>query len=497
MKKTILAALLILSQITFSQTVDLGFGNFPGYTIGQQDYSYYDMLIIDQNIFATSTSISEAVNVSKYDLNGILDNTFGQNGFKNISGADILSNNMFTYTKYLHKSADNKLLVISGYDFDTTNKVLCTKLNLDGTLDASYGVSGQVLSSITGKFVITAVQKLSNDELLILGRNSLTTDESQNTLLIIKINAQGIFDSSFGINGVFQLPPNLNSDEAIFDGESIYFLHRESSVFVTKFDLTTLNFDLNFAVNGELPIADFFPNQAISSFSVENNNIYILGDFTNNNQSMETFVAKYTNESIDSTFGINGIARFPILNTDNPYINSFSIKRFDDTLFIMGEILAAESMGQSGSFMAKLNSDGSIDESFGTGGVYVDTLFDISTLPTNYLYLDDAIIMAGMTLLPEIFGQPFMAKYQVQNNLAISQNTVPNFSFYPNPVADFLHFQNAEEVSSIAIYDVVGRLVKSTFISEDMIDLSFLKSGNYILKATTASNVLTFKILKI
>lgn len=496
MNKFILSAFLILSQISFAQTVDQNFGNFQGYTIGQQDYSYYDLLIIDQNIFASSISISQVVNVSKYDLNGIIDNTFGQNGFKNISGADIFFNNMFNYAKYLHKSADNKLLVITGYDFETTNKVLCTKLNLDGTLDTSYGVLGQVLSNIPGKFVINAVQKLPNDELLILGNNSMASNGSQDTSMIIKINALGIYDSSFGINGIFQLPPNMKSDEAIFDGQNIYFLKRDGTVYVTKFDLNTLNFDLNFATNGALPIADFFLNQSINSFSVENNNIYILGDFTNNNLLEETYVAKYSNESIDSTFGTNGVATFPILNANNPYISSFSIKRYDDTLFIMGEILADQNMVSS-AFMAKLNIDGSVDENFGTGGVYIDNLFDVATLPTNYLYLDDAIIIAGVTLLPEILGQPFMAKYRVENNLAISQNTVDNFNFYPNPVKDFLHFEIAGEISSIAIYDVVGRLIKSTRISENRIDLSFLQTGNYIVKAITSSKLMTFKIVKI
>ena len=497
MKKILLAAILLFNHFVFAQTVDLGFGNFPGYTIAEQDYGYSDILVLDQNIYALSASASENLNVSKYNLNGIIDTTFGEDGFKNISGAYNAFSTMFNYAQFLHISADNRLLITTGHDFNTVNKVLATKLNSDGTLDTSYGVSGQVLSTLPGKFTVNAVRKSTDDEFWIFGNNSIEENDFQGSQIIIKIDSQGNYDTSFGTNGIFYLPFNESIDAAYFSGESIYFFNRGDSEYLTKFDLNTLSYDLQFAGDGQLQIDNFFPFQEIRSFAIDGNDIYVLCDFTSENQSSETFVVKYSNEVVDSTFGINGIGRFPFLNTDILYIASFSIKKHSETLFIFGEIATTQNVSTSSSFFAKLNLDGSVNENFGNGGVYIDTLFEVSTLPTSYVYQENSIIIAGMTLLPEILGQPFMAKYRVQNNLATVQNNVPNFSFYPNPVQDFLHFQNAEEISSIAIYDVVGRLIKSTLISEDRIDLSFLQTGNYIVKATTPSKVLTFKILKI
>ncbi|MFY0625047.1 MAG: T9SS type A sorting domain-containing protein [Reichenbachiella sp.] len=57
-----------------------------------------------------------------------------------------------------------------------------------------------------------------------------------------------------------------------------------------------------------------------------------------------------------------------------------------------------------------------------------------------------------------------------------------SYSFYPNPVQDFLHTEN---IASIVLYDLSGHVVIHTGGTNDL-DLRNLKSGVYLMKATTS-----------
>ncbi len=84
----------------------------------------------------------------------------------------------------------------------------------------------------------------------------------------------------------------------------------------------------------------------------------------------------------------------------------------------------------------------------------------------------------------------------IQNPLGINQNEVESVSVYPNPVKDILHFNTQEPVTKITIYDVAGRIVSSNAVLENKVDLSTLKTGNYILKIYTEKGIVNTKLVK-
>ena len=70
---------------------------------------------------------------------------------------------------------------------------------------------------------------------------------------------------------------------------------------------------------------------------------------------------------------------------------------------------------------------------------------------------------------------------------AVSELTVRDFSFYPNPVVDklMLNFNENNSYSWI-LTDIVGRTLKSkTSCVDREIDMSEFEAGQYILKVTT------------
>ncbi|WP_329804340.1 DUF7619 domain-containing protein [Flavobacterium facile] len=85
----------------------------------------------------------------------------------------------------------------------------------------------------------------------------------------------------------------------------------------------------------------------------------------------------------------------------------------------------------------------------------------------------------------------------VQNTLGLQQNEIIIDVFvYPNPVKDILYFNSKETIINIEIYDISGRIISSNSVSENKIDVSKLKIGNYILKLYTEKGIMNTKIMK-
>ncbi|POS00807.1 putative repeat protein (TIGR01451 family)/predicted secreted protein (Por secretion system target) [Flavobacterium croceum DSM 17960] len=85
----------------------------------------------------------------------------------------------------------------------------------------------------------------------------------------------------------------------------------------------------------------------------------------------------------------------------------------------------------------------------------------------------------------------------VQNTLGLQENDfINNISVYPNPVKNILNFKIEDNISKVEVYDISGRILSSNSIHENKIDLSNLKTGNYILKLYTEKGIMNTKIIK-
>lgn len=72
------------------------------------------------------------------------------------------------------------------------------------------------------------------------------------------------------------------------------------------------------------------------------------------------------------------------------------------------------------------------------------------------------------------------------------------FSFYPNPVSDIFNVSYNEEISSIAIVNMLGQtvMVQTVNATSAQMDLSTLATGNYVAQISINGTVQTVKIIK-
>ncbi len=80
--------------------------------------------------------------------------------------------------------------------------------------------------------------------------------------------------------------------------------------------------------------------------------------------------------------------------------------------------------------------------------------------------------------------------------LGVADNTIENFSFYPNPVKNEINFNNIYSFSTVEIYGVQGNLIVSETISEGQNSLSInLPSGLYFVNFSNDLQNVTKKMV--
>lgn len=119
------------------------------------------------------------------------------------------------------------------------------------------------------------------------------------------------------------------------------------------------------------------------------------------------------------------------------------------------------------------------------GTVYTDAS-GIITLP----------IAAGVhTLTRNIAANLFYMKTSY-GTLGIEDLKAPKLRLYPNPVTTNIHLSGLDKIEKVEIYSLLGVLVKRIEADFETIDMSYLSSGTYLLKAYTEQAVYGQIIIK-
>ncbi|MBT3588841.1 MAG: T9SS type A sorting domain-containing protein [Flavobacteriaceae bacterium] len=67
---------------------------------------------------------------------------------------------------------------------------------------------------------------------------------------------------------------------------------------------------------------------------------------------------------------------------------------------------------------------------------------------------------------------------------------------YPNPTNGFVHIEGLSKVTSIKVYDALGRLVLKQRNPSNQIDVSSLSAGLLFIKIETANGSMVKKVIK-
>ena len=299
--------------------------------------------------------------------------------------------------------ADGKIVVAgeAGYG-EPTGSFFLRRYNTDGTVDINFGDSGNVISDFGfSEQGVYALAITSDNKIVAAG---FCNDLGLN-ICIARYLPDGSLDNTFGKNGV------VNSDLGGWEWARGMVLQPDGKIVITgrvtpspigNFMVARYtengNLDSSFGTNGRT-ITDLGADDQSGCIALQpDGKIIIGGDQNPLGGGFNTVfaMARYTtNGVLDESFGNNGI----VLQDFTDYtdiINSIALQS-DGKIIAAGQVNGNYDYIHEYMAAARFNTDGSLDESFGSNGL-VEAKYK-PNYPTNgasvLVQPDDKIILGG------------------------------------------------------------------------------------------------------
>ena len=431
--------------------------------------------------------------IRRYLKNGSRDNTFGKGGTATIA----IDSNFGCFGAALQ--ADGKVLATGFIFTDGLYKLICIRVKTNGTLDSTFGINGALIIQAPGKNIVFSGYNVTvkPDNKIVIG--ATTSDSFNNSsACIIKLKPDGLYDSTFGVNGMCL----LKTDSSFTHIQGLVQLRNGKmcvvgpSIHSNTFSLITTNgqIDSSFGTNGKTGVDSLRLTSVLEQADGK------LLAFAYSTVTFTSYLKRFTaNGIIDSTWGTNGLA--PI----NGPLEAL-------TLLPNGNFIGA-GINSTNYFVSSYKPDLSYDSSFGTNGTATIplSLFDTSATYADQAGLaidtnDHTITFAG--LADGVEADFFKLKLEGYTTaVPFLSSPLSSAYVYPNPSHDMamLHFSlSTAGAPAIMIYDINGRTVQTittqkTFTagSYDIpLSLNSLQPGIYFVHLQGGNGQQTMRLVK-
>ncbi len=74
--------------------------------------------------------------------------------------------------------------------------------------------------------------------------------------------------------------------------------------------------------------------------------------------------------------------------------------------------------------------------------------------------------------------------------ISLEEEALKSIGIYPNPANEVIKWQSSDEISAVALYDMLGREVQTNSAEAGEINTSGLDNGMYLLKFTSVSGMI-------
>jgi uncharacterized delta-60 repeat protein len=449
-------------------------------------------------LFTGPLSTNPQMALARYHPNGTLDNSFGTNG-KVVTpfGKSSEINSMILQT-------DGKIIAV-GYATDSMNiqHFALVRYNQNGTLDATFGENGKQIADFGDNSVATAVTIQTDNKIVVAGYYRYQNSEAgDKEIAMVRYLSSGKVDSTFNqtgkvltkINRIFndivssitlQVDGKIILCGSVLDptrGDDLCLFTEPSDLFVIRYDVNG-SLDNSFANNG------IFINKNSEGSTIKVLNAGKILVSGSNYMTKDFLLMRLNmNGTIDATFNFDaptsGMATDMVVQSDNKII-------------VVGE--AYKNIDKTWNFkLVRCNSEGILDNTFGTNGkIVTPPVLPFERYSKIALQTDGKLVACGSS---KNYGQ-FNFGLMRYNNPLVSTGTKAiladknAYSVYPNPTNQALTIDvktlNSSDIN-VKLVDMHGRIILQKSYSKGVsnstlnIDIQYFTAGLYVLELTTA-----------
>jgi serralysin len=444
--------------------LDPSFGNggkvFTDFS-GQEDDAFAMVVQPDDKIIVGGSAFIAGNNdfaLSRYNADGSLDSGFGSNGK--------VTTDFFTYIDTIYAialQADGKivaggnarhLLPVNRSDF------ALVRYNANGSLDSTFGAGGKATANFFGDFdAITGLALQADGKIVAVGIAG--NQAGFNNFALARFNTDGSLDPSFGSNGKVS-----NTIADILDQANAVAIQPDNKIVVAgyskltnagPFEAAVLRYNANGSLDTSFGTNGFVLTNLSSSFSTiaaialqADGKIVAAGEAyaTIGLDTADFTLVRYNaNGTLDS--GFNGGAlltdQTPIPADGDPVAlahplgaiitdfyahadEGFALRiQADGKLLVAGRSQLSAADESSDFAIARYNANGDLDTSFDTNGkASTDFAGHFDSARAIALQSDGKIVLAGRAAKTGITNGDFaLARYTVEPNFGLSVSQAP------------------------------------------------------------------------
>lgn len=343
---------IFISRYNSNGSLDLSFG--PPTSPGSITTSFAPASAVandiaiqsDQKIIAVGPngiSSSSQFLVLRYLSNGSqLDNAFNDSVHTNPSGIVTINYGSYPVANGVAVQSNSQIVVAGTTSLNGFNAIMLARLNADGSIDNTFGSSGNgIVTTSVGDYCTGQGIAIQDDgQIVVVGFCSVN---GVGQFIIIRYNANGSLDTTFnpsglisGIPGIVLTPIGINAmaNSVAIQGSGsgrqivvagFAYVSGSANIAVVRYDENG-SLDINFNPPGNPNPAGIVTTQvgqfaSANDIMIQSNNI-VVGGIAKINRTNQALIARYLGTGVnagmlDSTFGTYGIVTSPIGNNSS------------------------------------------------------------------------------------------------------------------------------------------------------------------------------------
>ena len=406
-------------------TIDQNFG-VPGFvlasTLCTTDYKWSVAQQSTGKLISAGTNCEGSKKqfvLFRHTRDGIMDNSFVQSGMATISINDEVQ------AEAVAIQSDNKIVVAGSRKNGLFYDFAAARIKENGEIDTTFGTNGKAPIDASGDGSNDSASSIAvgpDGTIFIAGRNDQTSITTKGKL--VALTANGSIENTFATAGIATFDATfkfnyfnsvlVTSDGTIFVGGSAGDVSENSDgnlpatpgsnhgALLMKYSSSGI--EQGYTVVSDLNLSK--PSE-IRSIAIHAGMIIGVG-YKNNGLNNDLAIYRFTSDlRKDTTFGTDG-AVYTDINSGNEKITSVAMQG-DGKIIVTGKHTPASS-SDSRFFVARYNSNGSLDNTFGTNGIFIKNLVgkerDYGTSLT--IQDDGKIVVAGPSYNGGIFNLTLM-----------------------------------------------------------------------------------------
>ncbi len=291
--------------------------------------------------------------------------------------------------------SDGKVVVVGNATIGNSQQFLVNRYNTDGSFDSSFSSNsnGLVTTAIGSSAQATSIALQSDGNLVVAGF-ALLDNSAQ--FAVARYNTDGSLDTTFGQNSSGIVTQAVGGGCSAYscalqtDGNIIVagagVLNGVSQFILMRFTSAGI-LDTTFGAGG-IVTTQIGIGACAQSVVIQSNGQIIVGGFARINSAWEVALARYnTDGTLDNSFGINGIVTTV----------SGSESALNCIVLDANENIIGVGYSDTNTFIARYASSGSLDTTFGASGITLQTVGSTALANAVALQADGSLVVTGFS----------------------------------------------------------------------------------------------------